>query len=849
MRNLSRKSIAFAFALIALLVAPSRSSGYQGFGASTPGGSGGTIIHVTNLNDSGPGSFRDAVSGGSRTVVFDVGGQIILSSDVDVKGSFVTIDGFTAPAPGITLKNYGLAIRRDNGAHDVIVRGIRVRDAAQDGIQVAAGAYNVVIDHVSVHNSGDGNIDVTQNGTRDVTVSWSIIAEPAGEEKNMLLAFGQTRATLHHNIFIDSAQRSPQVTYDDSSARTQDPNTTLDMRNNIIWNWQGGYGTRIRYGGHANVVNNFYSSDGGDPSKGLIVCKGLSSDSQCYDDVTNIARAYVNGNYSRDGINIDSEGTETTPFPAPTVDTQDALTAACQALSGAGVHPLDAIDQQYLSQISLTSCGSDPIAPSVVLSSPANGSTVWGTTTVSAIASDNVGVAGVQFQLDGVDLAPEDTTAPYSINWNTTGATNGSHNLTAAARDGAGNITISEPITVTVSNFTSANTKFLVNAGGGAYTDGGGNLWSADRAYSSGSWGYAGGVVESTGHPIANTNDDPLYRSGRTGTFNYRFDVPNGLYDVVLHFAEIYHNAAGKRTFDVLIEGALVLDNFDVYAAAGHDTAVTWTFQGVSVLDGQLTINFVTVKDKAKVSAIHIQSSASQPPVPNNPPLANAGPDQTVAVGDPVTFYGSASSDPDGDPLAYSWDLGDSTVGSGVTVTHTYSAAGTYSVTLTVSDGELSATDTALVTVNLSPPAPGPDLVIDILAPLSYQVAPLVEGDRYYIDRSYVLVDIPTAFEGLVWIKTANDDSKKTTENFLTFTVNRDVQVYVAYDRRAKSLPNWLRSFTPVGQAIAVSDSGATPLNLYTRTFSAGTITLGGNQAAGASGASSNYVVLIAPLE
>ena len=118
-----------------------------------------------------------------------------------------------------------------------------------------------------------------------------------------------------------------------------------------------------------------------------------------------------------------------------------------------------------------------------------------------------------------------------------------------------------------------------------------------------------GGTTESTRDPIANTNDDALYQSGRTGTFSYRFDVPNGLYDVILHFAEIYHTAAGKRSFDVLIEGALVLDNFDVYAAAGHDAAVTRVFPGVSVQDGQLTINFVTVKDKAKVSAISVSTS------------------------------------------------------------------------------------------------------------------------------------------------------------------------------------------------------------------------------------------------
>ena len=151
---------------------------YQGFGATTPGGANGTVVHVTNLNDSGPGSFREAVSQGNRTVVFDVGGDIVLADDVFVSGAFITIDGFTAPLPGITLRDFGLSIRGSRGAHDVIVRGIRVRDSLLDGMQVAAGAYNVVIDHVSVHGSGDGSLDITEDA-RDVTVSWSILAQPA----------------------------------------------------------------------------------------------------------------------------------------------------------------------------------------------------------------------------------------------------------------------------------------------------------------------------------------------------------------------------------------------------------------------------------------------------------------------------------------------------------------------------------------------------------------------------------------------------------------------------------------------------------------------------------------------
>jgi len=87
----------------------------------------------------------------------------------------------------------------------------------------------------------------------------------------------------------------------------------------------------------------------------------------------------------------------------------------------------------------------------VAITSPASGQTVGGTINVTADASDNVGVVGVEFRVDGA-LGPEDTSAPYAVAWDTTTATNGSHTLTAIARDAAGNRTTSAPVTVTVSN-------------------------------------------------------------------------------------------------------------------------------------------------------------------------------------------------------------------------------------------------------------------------------------------------------------------------------------------------------------------------------------------------------------
>ena len=106
----------------------------------------------------------------------------------------------------------------------------------------------------------------------------------------------------------------------------------------------------------------------------------------------------------------------------------------------------------------------DTTAPTVSVSAPAGGATVTGTVSVSANASDNVGVVGVQFLLDGVNLGAEDTAAPYAVSWNTASASNGSRSLTARARDAAGNQTTSEVVSVTVSNAVPDTTPPTVTA-------------------------------------------------------------------------------------------------------------------------------------------------------------------------------------------------------------------------------------------------------------------------------------------------------------------------------------------------------------------------------------------------
>jgi hypothetical protein len=130
-----------------------------------------------------------------------------------------------------------------------------------------------------------------------------------------------------------------------------------------------------------------------------------------------------------------------------------------------------------------------------------------------------------------------------------------------------------------------------------------GNLWSADTGYSS-------GHLAQTGAAIAGTTDDTLYQyirwSDSANPVQYRFDLPNGNYQVRLHFNEIWSTGPGARLFDVRMEGALVWDDVDIYAQAGGQATALMLSAPVTVADGELNIEFVHQLDNPHVCAIEV---------------------------------------------------------------------------------------------------------------------------------------------------------------------------------------------------------------------------------------------------
>jgi pectate lyase len=200
----------------------------EGFGAAAEGGRGGTVIYVTNLNDSGAGSLRACVeASGPRTCIFRVGGTITALSPIQVRDPFITIAGQTAPGGGIAIKN-----GPDNGeaplqtlTHDVIVRHIRLRpgpgavSCCLNALGVFKGTEDVIFDHLSMSWGVDQNI-ATWKGSRDYTIQWSIISEPLfngphlnhrGNRSRTIHIEWSTNVSFHHNLIAHTSYRNPLV--------------------------------------------------------------------------------------------------------------------------------------------------------------------------------------------------------------------------------------------------------------------------------------------------------------------------------------------------------------------------------------------------------------------------------------------------------------------------------------------------------------------------------------------------------------------------------------------------------------------------------------------------------------
>ena len=232
--------------------------GAEGFGAVTAAGRGGQVIEVTNLDDSGPGSLRAAISvEGKRIVVFRAAGTIELKSSLVISNPFITIAGQTAPGAGITLRGSTAEVEALIliKTHDVVIRYLTLRagpPSTGDGMMILASAthdtYNIVIDHNSLSWAVNRNLD-TWYDVHDISIQWNILSEglncsihPKGcHSKGVLLGGyasdenkdqpGAGKISFHHNLMAHNGERNPLVS----------TSGVTDVVNNVAYNPFGSF--------------------------------------------------------------------------------------------------------------------------------------------------------------------------------------------------------------------------------------------------------------------------------------------------------------------------------------------------------------------------------------------------------------------------------------------------------------------------------------------------------------------------------------------------------------------------------------------------------------------------------
>jgi hypothetical protein len=362
----------------------SQSGSYEGFGAEAVEGK--NIYRVTNLNDSGPGTLRDCVSQRDRKCVFDVSGTINLNTELSISKPFVTVDGLTAPSPGITVTN-SIYIKDatltptwipHNDTHDVIVRGIRIKknnDGGQWALACLGGfsserdqttrpPYNIVFSQISIAGAMDDQLALTQN-CNSVTLDRLAFFDARGVQN--ALFDNAYRISLHRTFFGSTSYRNPQIQWHADSAQYEaPPDTMADVRNNLVFmRHASGYGISFWRGGLGNVINTLFLHALPGIARGLNnaihVCttNGVINPRATSDCSQPAAGVYINGNlffsaYASEPLAMDlnildyAAGSPPAQFPAPAVRTTQAFAAACEVLATAGMFPRLAEEQQEI---------------------------------------------------------------------------------------------------------------------------------------------------------------------------------------------------------------------------------------------------------------------------------------------------------------------------------------------------------------------------------------------------------------------------------------------------------------------------------------------------------------------
>ncbi|MEM9933017.1 MAG: malectin domain-containing carbohydrate-binding protein [Bacteroidota bacterium] len=639
--------------------------GYAAFAMDAKAGRGGKVYKITNLKDSGSGSLRECVNAsGARVCVFETSGVIRLKDQLKIRNPFITIAGQTAPDPGVMIFGHQVVIETNNvliqhigmRAGDLNYNGSK-RSTDYDCVSIRKGSDRVILDHVSLGWGADENMDLLGNVgevcLRNVMITNALNAKNHGFGA---LFYDRGKVSVEGSLFANLDQRQPMSRV-----------SHLIHVNNLHYN----RGLRFaQFSAHQSTDNKTLNSLVGNvyvegPSrrgsiKPILLHRG---------DLGPGTKMYLKDNYWKSNINssgsmgnqwslVEDQGGNGNikADKAPVwVNGIRVLTEEKQiidyVLTSVGPRPArrNYLDQQVIEDYQndngriidcISGCsnnagGIPKLAENTRrLSIPLNPNG----------DEDGDGYTNLEEWLH--QLAAEVEGKPYEPGDNPGGGNQPSlvgafswHKLTDAnqqdfpktvnlqagkniieiARREAG--VILDKLYLTKAENTPGGlggnaynctmgaeefTSIRINAGGSTYNASGNKIFVADNFFTlpSNTAAYNAGVSE--------TLDEGLYKTERKGNaFGYNIPLANGEYDIRLRFAELRWLESGKRRFNVKIEGAAVLNNFDIFSSGAFGMAVDREFQRVSVQDGTLNIDLQATAGEAQICAIEVLPAGS----------------------------------------------------------------------------------------------------------------------------------------------------------------------------------------------------------------------------------------------
>ncbi|RKE95315.1 T9SS type A sorting domain-containing protein [Ichthyenterobacterium magnum] len=685
----------------------------EGFGKHATGGRGGAVIKVTNLNNSGAGSLRQALqyTSGARTIVFEVGGTITLTSALSVTNGNVTVAGQTAPGGGILIKGSMVIIEDSN----VIMRYIKFRPGPSapanepDGLSITAWGSdiveNIIIDHCSISWARDENFDiraVSSGKVQNVTIQNSIISESG---YGSLAGHNTYNKTYYKNLFAHNQDRNITTNYP-----TDGDFFDFEMINNLVYGCGSGPG--LAWGSKHTILNNHFR-ESSQESIYNIICDygsgGAGTLSETY--------AYISGNIipagKTESASVIAPYLQSTPYASSGIVPMEANLVAGDILShvGASLPNRDAVDIRLINQYNN---GNGALARSGVYPQIANGTAPVDTDddgmpdsweienglNITNASDRNIvqadGYTNLEYYLNGISLQTSGVTANAGADVETCEG----ESVTLTASGGTSYLWNTGATTQSINVSPNTTTTYTVTAYNSSGTDS--DTDAVEVTVNSIPTANAGQDVETCeGTSVTLTASGGTSYLWNTGATTQSIEVtPNTTTTYSVEVTE--NNCSSTDTVEVVVNALPNVNaGLDVIIFEGESTQLTASGADSYLWNtGEITQSIeVTPNTTTTYSVTGTTNNCSSTDtvvvtVETDTVIANAGADVETCEGESVTLTASGGT-------SYLWNTGATTQSINVSPNTTT----TYTVTAYNSSGTDSDTDAVEVTVNSIPTA------------------------------------------------------------------------------------------------------------------------------------------------